>query len=850
MPEFGEEQQFPKRTAPYSRRMGDDPFRDVKVSCTGEAADFLENKLSTTHFEYDGAGRMRLKSSLYAGACTLINELENRLVTCTANPDEITGEPNLISDGDCIKYPSFTSGFQGANAIVNFSTGYGEFENLFVRGRLTVWEMIINRLHYQCGGLIIGPGGGKIKSVSGTAGTEKIFFEDPDGNNILPFTVGAIILIQDFDLDRTTVIKRLVRQVKAIDGQEIEMEATAGWVPGIGNDDTGAFTAGDEVVAIGHVSNSNLDACIYFSAVDSDNPFMRVFDGVDSYAKWSLDDKSTVILQLGELESLAGYSIVPVSPGVGMYGKNVYLTGHIIISNPENINTTTLTNDAEWTDDTAASAAQATADGKIVTFFQADIPTATDAGDLWVHTGDKNKLYRSTAAGDNEIKPGEWELVRDTDIAQAIADALAAQTDATSALGLIPNDATGLIDFVAAPTGAGLYLGSTHLGYYDGAAWKTYMANNGDFFLGGTSGYLTWVAATNVLTVSGTINSTDGNIGGWAITATALTGGSEANTIALTPGTGIHMGNATFVDAPFSVTNTGILKAESGTIGGFTITSTALTGGAAATTVALTPGVGIHMGAAVFADAPFSVTNAGVLKAFSGNIGGWAMASDALYTGTKHTGDGYSTTGITFVSDGSIHAPYFYINTEGEIGIKQVEEMLFKPDGSSYGIKITGNDIWEDSLNGNFGPVRVNRVGYHGGTTYFRDFQVFDGKGNLLTETGTLGLDIFTTLRVKNAFLTDVTVVTGAPKTIGNDEYMIICNNAAGMTIYLPASPVDGQVHIIKRGAAGVVTVDGNGRSMQFNTPLTSHSLGGGASITLVYSTTYGKWAVVGDWKL
>lgn len=43
---------------------------------------------------------------------------------------------------------------------------------------------------------------------------------------------------------------------------------------------------------------------------------------------------------------------------------------------------------------TNAATAQATADGKIVTFAQASSPTATDVGDIWIDTDDNNKLYR------------------------------------------------------------------------------------------------------------------------------------------------------------------------------------------------------------------------------------------------------------------------------------------------------------------------------------------------------------------------------------------------------------------------------------------------------------------------
>ena len=120
---------------------------------------------------------------------------------------------------------------------------------------------------------------------------------------------------------------------------------------------------------------------------------------------------------------------------------------------------------------------------------------------------------------------------------------------------------------------------------------------------------------------------TGGTIGGFTLTSTALTGGSAGTTVALTPGTGIHLGNASFASAPFSVTNAGVLTATSGEIGGFSIGSATLTGGSGGTTVALTPGTGIHLGNASFASAPFSVTNAGVLKAESGVIGGFTITS-------------------------------------------------------------------------------------------------------------------------------------------------------------------------------------------------------------------------------
>lgn len=72
----------------------------------------------------------------------------------------------------------------------------------------------------------------------------------------------------------------------------------------------------------------------------------------------------------------------------------------------------------------AASAdAQATADGKIITFAQSAIPTSEGVGDLWIDTDDGNKTYRAAIIGADQIVAGEWEPFRDTTIADAQATA-------------------------------------------------------------------------------------------------------------------------------------------------------------------------------------------------------------------------------------------------------------------------------------------------------------------------------------------------------------------------------------------------------------------------------------------
>jgi len=55
------------------------------------------------------------------------------------------------------------------------------------------------------------------------------------------------------------------------------------------------------------------------------------------------------------------------------------------------------------------------------------------------------------------------------------------------------------------PSGTGFFSDATHLGYYNGSAFTTYMDSSGNFYLNGTGGGLAWVADSNSLIIQGEI---------------------------------------------------------------------------------------------------------------------------------------------------------------------------------------------------------------------------------------------------------------------------------------------------------------------------------------------------------
>jgi len=83
------------------------------------------------------------------------------------------------------------------------------------------------------------------------------------------------------------------------------------------------------------------------------------------------------------------------------------------------------------------------------TFKQDGIPTALAAGDLWVDTNDNNKLYRATAAGDNEVSGSEW-------IEVTVGKSALGLAKADVGLGNVDNDSTATIQAGTTKANVGL----------------------------------------------------------------------------------------------------------------------------------------------------------------------------------------------------------------------------------------------------------------------------------------------------------------------------------------------------------------------------------------------------------
>jgi len=140
--------------------------------------------------------------------------------------------------------------------------------------------------------------------------------------------------------------------------------------------------------------------------------------------------------------------------------------------------------------------------------------------------------------------------------------------------------------------------------------------------------------------------------------------------------------------------------------------------------------------------APFRVQNDGTMYSTKAVIGGWTVDTDAIYFGTKHTGNGYAAAAgdFTLAANGSIHAKNFYINVDGTVAFTAINSNIqtVAESGDTYtgSIKIAGNHIWEDSVNADTGGMYINKKGYSGGETKGRIVMFENGIGDPTMSVG------------------------------------------------------------------------------------------------------------------
>jgi hypothetical protein len=226
-------------------------------------------------------------------------------------------------------YNNFSSGWAGSGYKIDYGVktankSYMEIDNLTVRGRLSVYELLIRRIRATNGNLFV-TSSAKVDSVYTVGSNKYIRFDDPTGSNLCPFTINDLLKAQRYSPSGTLV--RIVElQVIGVSGRTIQ------YVLNTGSD---AVILGEELVRIGNTTDISRSASIYLAADDTYSPYIDLIDSVQSFSDWGTSSKIKV--RIGKLDGIVDPDFGGALSGYGGYMQNVFLKGKIKINSNSDI---------------------------------------------------------------------------------------------------------------------------------------------------------------------------------------------------------------------------------------------------------------------------------------------------------------------------------------------------------------------------------------------------------------------------------------------------------------------------------------------------------------------------------
>lgn len=247
---------------------------------------------------------------------------------------------------------TFASGFAGSGWRVDYgvttaSKASAEFDDLVVRGRMRIYELLIQQIRATNGSVFVSSAS-KITSITATN-------VNPAWNvNGVRLTLNgsnANFAATTYTIETSTTAEHTAGQRNyhgflygdVIRAQRVEWNGSA--FAGIMQSDlevTGvvnlysyiaAHVAGDspavgyDYVRLGNFYDTTRQGSVYITADDSAAPFIDIVDGVYSHATWNSAGVKRV--RVGKLTGISDSDFGGPLTGYGLYGNNVYLKGNI-----------------------------------------------------------------------------------------------------------------------------------------------------------------------------------------------------------------------------------------------------------------------------------------------------------------------------------------------------------------------------------------------------------------------------------------------------------------------------------------------------------------------------------------
>lgn len=241
--------------------------------------------------------------------------------TRTTPTDSHPDERMRINNRGYIGDKNYLSGFTGyAWNLANDASKWSlELDNLIVRGSLSAYELVINKIRATNGSLWVSDAVRAINtdtSLYTKAGLfndgNYYFLVDPENNT---FAADDVIRAQKFT-GNSVVLHNW--KVTSISGEKVYVISLDGETLSTSLDITNF-----DFVRVGNVTNPGRQGSLYLTSSDTNSPYLEVIDGVNSYTIDPSDHK----VRLGKLDGLNfnGASIA----GYGLWTSNAYLTGSV-----------------------------------------------------------------------------------------------------------------------------------------------------------------------------------------------------------------------------------------------------------------------------------------------------------------------------------------------------------------------------------------------------------------------------------------------------------------------------------------------------------------------------------------
>lgn len=380
-----------------------------------------------------------------------------------------------------ISNSNYVSGWAGSGwridqGIDTVGKSTAEFDNLSIRGTLSVYELLINQIRASNGSIFVSSSG-KVSAVSGS-GPYTVTTEAEHG-----FAANDVIKAQKFT---GLSVRECKMTVSSITSTTIFVAAlVSGSAPQVG----------DVFVRLGNSSDASRQGVVYMSADDTGAPYIDIISGVTSHATWN-----TIGVTKARLGNLAGISGADANlgtiSGYGLYSENVFLKGTIKATagyigdstNGWQISSGNLVNLGTGKIQTGTTGARVELSSSGIAIYDATTQRASlsNTGAGWFGASDK---FSWTSAG--VVSMAGWTV----DNAKIYNTNVYLSSSGYISMGATP------------PTTYGNNVG-IWIGYSSGAKMSLYAdADN----------YLQW--SGTALTVKGTLYATAGTIGNWVVSA-------------------------------------------------------------------------------------------------------------------------------------------------------------------------------------------------------------------------------------------------------------------------------------------------------------------------------------------